>query len=129
MEENDANLDGIQWYQSSNGINFMPKENLKYKLRKNGKDWGNTGICFYEKESNETVYCKIHLYNPLTCHTFPFVVNLSTKFFMIKGSCKWMKKISKDFPRMLKMLIKSKISSKIIIKHWRSLMNALILIK
>ncbi len=88
MKEKKANLEGVETWKASDG-SLMPKKSLKHKLGSLG--YKNTGICFYEVEKSEKTLCKIHPNNPLVCHSFPFVVNLSTKFFMIKDSCTWMK--------------------------------------
>ena len=86
MNENGVNLEGIKIVKYSDG-SLMPTD-LKHKLNKYG---GKTGICFYEEEKSEKTICRIHPNNPLVCQSFPFVVNLATKFFMIKDSCTWMR--------------------------------------
>lgn len=89
MKEMNINLEGIKMYQLSNG-SLIPQEDLKYKIRKDGKDWGTRGIYFYEEERSQKTFCRIHPNNSLVCHSFPFVVNLSKKSFFIKMSCTWM---------------------------------------
>ncbi len=49
------------------------------------------------QKKKEITLCKIHPNNPLVCHSFPFVVNLSDKFFMIKENCTWMKENYENF--------------------------------
>lgn len=96
MKKKGVNLKGIKTLEFSDG-SLMPLD-LKHKLGKFGLE---TGICFYEKEvgkgKSKKIKCSIHPNNPLVCHTFPFVVNLSTKFFMVKDSCTWMKENYKSF--------------------------------
>ena len=94
MKEKGANLEGVETWKTSDS-SLMPLKSLKHKLTKFG--FGNTGICFYEEEKPEKTLCKIHPNNPLVCHSFPFVVNLSDKFFIIKENCTWMRENFENF--------------------------------
>lgn len=93
MKEKGVNLEGVKMLKFSDGSS-MPSKELKHKLSRLGL---NTGICFYEEEKSGKTFCKIHPNNPLVCHSFPFVVNLSTKFFMIKENCTWMEENFEGF--------------------------------
>lgn len=115
MKEKKANLEGVETWKASDG-SLMPKKSLKHKLGSLG--YRNTGICLYEEKKPEITLCKIHPNNPLVCHSFPFVVNLSNNFFMIKENCTWMEENYEKFAVEIKSVEEIK---DLIKEYWHAL--------
>ncbi len=68
MKNNHVSLEGLDISKNDEGILLY----LKMLSKKRGEL--TTSICFYENQENRKG--SIHPYNPLICHSFPFVCNL-----------------------------------------------------
>lgn len=87
MKDNHVSLEGLKVSKNEEGILFY----LKMSSKKRGGL--TTDVCFYEDEENRK--CSLHPYNPLICHSFPFVCNLDRfkeeDVFFIHKSCSRMR--------------------------------------
>lgn len=96
MKDNYVSLDGLSVSKNEKGVLY------RLKMHSN-KGELTTGICFYEDQDNKK--CSIHPYNPLTCHSFPFVCNLDNfkveDVFFVHKSCSWMEENFDKFFIML----------------------------
>ena len=95
MKEKGINLEGIKMMEFSDG-SLIPV-GLKNKLDDRGRKTVN---CFYKEDK----LCKIHPNNPLTCHTFPFVVNISSKLFFVHASCSFIQENPQGFAVRVKLV-------------------------
>jgi Fe-S-cluster containining protein len=95
MREKNVDTSGLELSRSEDG--FIHYIDMNWK----GESRFNTGVCYYENGNQ----CSIHPYNPIICHSFPFVWNIrysQDRDFFIQKSCTWMEENFAQFKIKIK---------------------------